>query len=149
MKKIIVGTFLATLVSTFAHKYLGHLVSSYVFATQKGSTSLLPPFSINTGNTDTIFFLTAIFRILVLALLFNWLFKKIPGKTFFAKGTFFGIVVLFLNNQIFVKPISSFLVGYPLDLIMIQNSELIVSEMLTSWAIAAVIGWQRNGTQEV
>ncbi len=88
-------------------------------------------------------FLSAAIPTLGKVFVYCWLHEKLPGRSPFVKGLWFGLLMLFIRDDMLRLPIMNLVVGNPFDVVLVQSLEAWLLYPLTGLLIALCIGQPR------
>lgn len=129
-------TILFGVLGFFIHVALGSTVQAVVAENMKGVAILKPPYG---PLITSIAGLTALIPALFSLVLYMVIRKQIPGKAPLIKGLFFGALILLLKGQLIRQPLMNYLVGNPLWVVVLQQSEIWLANFIPCILAAIII----------
>lgn len=137
----IVGVICAAAVMFAVHIKYGNFVAGVVNSAMDGTEIEKPPYSFMITLIATI---TSILPIMGLFILFFLVYDKIPGKSPLTKGILFGMLRLLSEGQLARMPIMNALVGNPLWVVVLQQSEIWATTLLISIILAYSVSFGKK-----
>lgn len=115
------------------HIYLLKVISPIIAERMQGIVIKKPPYDM---VITTIAYVTFVLPTIGTVLVYYFIQNFLPGKSRILKGILFGILILLVKGELFRQPIMNYMVGNPITITLIQQSQVCLSNLIMCVTVA-------------
>jgi hypothetical protein len=134
--RLILGILCSTIFGFFLHVELSGAIGSYVQRSMAGINVLQPPYPF---WITAIAFVTAVLPVTAWAILFLFVYDRIPFENAVMKGLTFSSLILLLKGDLLRQQIMGYVVGNPFHVVLIQSLDPLLPNLLMGVILAISI----------
>ena len=131
--KLVLVVVISTVIGLSTHIYLLKIISPVIAERMQGVVIQKPPYSV---VITTIAYITFVFPAIGTVLVYYFIQDVFPGKSRVVKGVLFGLLILLVKGELLRQPIMNFIVGNPIKITLLQQSQVWLSNLIMCVIIA-------------
>lgn len=136
-----IGIAVAAIAAFAIHVKYGNFVGGVVSNAMSGVEIARPPYGLGITTTAA---LTSLLPTLGVFIIFALIYDKLPSRSPLIKGVLFAVLRMFSEGQMVRMPLMNALVGNPLWVVALQQSEIWATNLLLSFVLAYSIELSRK-----